>query len=149
MTIAAGKISLTVPQVTAQYLRLRVSTGTVFGMTKLKPPASSTLIDLEWARIYADRIKGELKLLAKTLSELNVHGMHPHIAKGTTLLKAQMKEASRQVSGMRKIASQFESKWVDTIKKALARKRPGFAQRKSTRARPASEKTATSKSQSS
>jgi hypothetical protein len=118
-------------------------------MTKLKPPASSTLIDLEWARIYADRIKGELKLLAKTLSELNVHGMHPHIAKGTTLLKAQMKEASRQVGGMRKIASQFESKWVDTIKKALARKHPDFAERKSTRARPAAKKSAMSKSQSS
>src|ERR1035441_6701904 len=89
-------------------------------MTKLKPPASSALLDLEWARVYADRIKGELKLIAKTLSELNVHGMHPHLAKGAVLLKAQMKHASQQVGGMRKIASQCESNWMDTIKKALA-----------------------------
>jgi hypothetical protein len=114
-------------------------------MTKVKPPASSALIDLEWARVYADRIKGELKLIAKTLAELNVHGMHPHLAKGTTLLKAQMKQASQQVGEMRKIASQFESHWINTIKKALARKHPGIAERKSTRARPASKKTAKSR----
>lgn len=146
-TIAAGKPSRAVPQVTARDLRLLVSTGTVFGMTKLKPPASSALIDLEWARVYADRIKGELKVLAKTLSELNVHGMHPHLAKGATLLKAQMKEASHQIGGMRKIADQFESNWVNTIKKALARKYPALAERKSSRARPTAKKTAPSKSQ--
>ncbi|WP_331961070.1 hypothetical protein [Candidatus Binatus sp.] len=125
-----------------------MSTGTVFGMTKLKPPASSALIDLEWARVYADRIKGELKLLGKTLSELNVHGMHPHLARGAVLLKAQMKDASRQVGGMRKIASQCESNWMNTIKRALARKYPGLAERKPTRARPASKRTAKSKAQS-
>ena len=118
----------------------------MFGMTKLKPPASSALIDLEWARVYADRIKGELKLIAKTLAELNVHGMHPHLAKGATLLKAQMKEASRQVGGMRKIASEFESNWVNTIKRAIARKYPDLAERKSTRATPTAKKTAMSKS---
>jgi len=118
----------------------------VFGMTKLKPPASSALIDLEWARVYADRIKGELKLIAKTLSELNVHGMHPHLAKGAVLLKAQMKQASQQVGGMRKIASQCESNWMNTIKRVLAKKYPGFAERKPTRTRPASKKTATSRS---
>jgi hypothetical protein len=48
---------------------------------------------------------------------------------------------------MIKIASQLESNWMNTIKKALARKDPGFAERKSTRARPASKKTAKSKSQ--
>jgi len=114
----------------------------VFGTTKLKPPASSVVIDLEWARVYPDRIKGELKLIAKTLPELNVHGMHPHLAKGATLLKAQMKQASQQVGEMRKIASQFESNWMNTIKRALARKYPGSAGRKPTRARPASKKTA-------
>ena len=116
-------------------------------MTKLKPPTSSALIDLEWARVYADRIKGELKLLAKTLSELNVHGMHPHLAKGATLLKTQMKQASQQVGGMRKIASQCESNWMNTMKRALARKYPALAERKSSRARPTAKKTATSKSQ--
>jgi len=115
-------------------------------MTKLKPPASSTLIDLEWVRVYADRIKGELKLIAKTLTDLNLHGMHPHLAKGAALLKAQMKEASRQVGGMRKIADEFESNWVNTIKKALAKKYPGLAERKSTEARPMAKKTARSKS---
>ncbi|MGB3552059.1 MAG: hypothetical protein WA993_15305 [Candidatus Binatus sp.] len=115
-------------------------------MTKLKPPTSSALLDLEWARVYADRIKGELKLLAKTLSDLNLHGMHPHLAKGATLLKAQMKQASQQVGGMRKIASAFESRWMDTIKLALARNHIDLAERKSTRARPALKKTAMSKS---
>jgi len=143
------KLSLAVPQVTAQYLRSLGSAGTVFGMTKLKPPASSTLIDLEWARVYADRIKGELKLIAKTLSDFNVHGMHPHLARGAVLLKTQMKQASQQVGGMRKITSQFESNWMNTIKRALAKKYPGFAERKSTRARPASKKTAKRKSRTS
>ncbi len=115
-------------------------------MTKLKPPASSALIDLEWARVYADRIKDELKLIAKTLAELNVHGMHPHLANGATLLKAQMKEASRQVGGMRKIANEFEANWMNTIKRALARKFPDLAKRKSTRARPTAKKTVMSKS---
>ena len=115
-------------------------------MTKLKPPASSALIDLEWARVYADRIKGELKLIAKTLSELNVHGMHPHLAKGAVLLKAQMKQASQQVGGMRKIANQCESNWMNTIKKALARKYPGPAESNPPRATPKAKKTATSRS---
>jgi len=118
----------------------------LFGMTKLKPPASSALIDLEWARVYADRIKHELKLIAKTLADLNVHGMHPHLAKGATLLKAQMKEASRQVGGMRKIANEFETNWMNTIKRALARKFPDLAERKSTRARRTAKKSVTSKS---
>ena len=104
-------------------------------MAKLKPN-SSTLMDLEWARVYADRIKDELKLISKTLSDLNAHAMNPHLVKGAVLLKAQMKEASQQVGGMRKIASQFESNWMNTIKKALARKYPGFNDRQSTRAVP-------------
>jgi hypothetical protein len=103
-------------------------------------PNSSTLIDLEWARVYADRIKDELKLIAKTLSDLNAHAMNPHLAKGAVALKAQMKEASQQVGSMRKIASQFESQWMNTIKKALARSYPGFDQRKSTHAKPAAKK---------
>src|SRR5260221_13259193 len=105
-------------------------------MPKAKP-TSSTLMDLEWARVYADRIKDELKLIAKTLSDLNAHAMHPHLVKGAVALKAQMKEASQQVGSMRKIASQYESNWMSTIKQALARKYPGFDQRKSTRAKPA------------
>jgi len=113
-------------------------------MPKAKP-TSSTLMNLEWARVYADRIKEELKLIAKTLSDLNVHAMHPHLVKGAVLLKAQMKEASQQVGGMRKIASQYESNWMDTIKKALARKYPGFGEGKSERARPAAKKSAKSK----
>ena len=109
-------------------------------MPKAKP-TSSTLMDLEWARVYADRIKDELKLIAKTLSDLNAHAMHPHLVKGAVALKAQMKEASQQVGSMRKIASQYESNWMNTIKKALARKYPGFDQRKSTLAKPAAKRT--------
>ena len=100
-------------------------------MPKAKPN-SSTLMDLEWARVYADRIREELKLIGKTLSDLNAHAMHPHLVKGALLLKAQMKEASQQVGGMRKIASQYESSWMNTIKKALERKYPGFNDGKST-----------------
>jgi len=92
-------------------------------MPKAKP-TSSTLMDLEWARVYADRIKDELKLIAKTLSDLNAHAMHPHIVKGAGLLRAQMKEATQHIGGMRKIADQFESNWMNTINKALARKYP-------------------------
>jgi hypothetical protein len=114
-------------------------------MPKAKP-TSSTLMDLEWARVYADRIKDELKLIAKTLSDLNAHAMHPHLAKNAVALKAQMKEASQQVGSMRKIASQYESNWMSTIKKALARKYPGLDESKSTRAKPAS-KTSKKKSQ--
>ncbi len=113
-------------------------------MPKAKP-TSSTLMDLEWARVYADRIKDELKLIAKTLSDLNAHAMHPHLVKGAVALKAQMKEASQQVGSMRKIASQYESNWMNTIKKALARKYPGFDERKPTRAKPAAKKTSKKK----
>ncbi len=114
-------------------------------MPKAKPN-SSTLMDLEWARVYADRIREELKLIGKTLSDLNAHAMHPHLVKGALLLKAQMKEASQQVGGMRKIASQYESSWMNTIKKALERKYPGFNDGKPTRAKSAKKKTAKSKS---
>ena len=99
-------------------------------MPKAKP-TSSTLMDLEWARVYADRIKDELKMIARTLSDLNAHAMNPHLAKGAVLLKAQMKEASQQVGGMRKIAGQVESNWMNTIKKALARKAPAVDGHKS------------------
>jgi len=104
-------------------------------------PTSSTLMDLEWARVYADRITDELKLIGKTLSDLNAHAMHPHLVKGAVALKAQMKEASQQVGGMRKIASQYESDWMSTIKKALAKKYPGFEDGKPARAKPAAKKT--------
>jgi hypothetical protein len=114
-------------------------------MPKAKPN-SSTLMDLEWARVYADRITDELKLIGKTLSDLNAHAMHPHLVKGALLLKAQMKEASQQVGGMRKIASQYETSWMNTIKKALERKYPGFNDGKSTPAKTARKKTAKSKS---
>ena len=117
----------------------------VIPMPKPKP-TSSTLMDLEWARVYADRIREELKLIGKTLSDLNAHAMHPHLVKGAVLLKAQMKEASQQVGGMRKIASQFESSWMNTIKKALERKYPGFNDGKSKRAKSVRKKTAKSKS---
>ena len=109
-------------------------------MPKAKP-TSSTLMDLEWARVYADRINDELRLIAKTLSDLNAHAMHPHLAKGAVLLKAQMKEASQQVGGMRKIAGQVESHWMNTIKKALARKPPVLDGHKSTHAKTAARKT--------
>ena len=113
-------------------------------MPKAKP-TSATLMDLEWARVYADRITDELGLIAKTLSDLNAHAMHPQLVKGAVLLKAQMKEASQQVGGMRKIAGQVESNWMNTIKKALARKQPGLDEHKSTRAKAAA-KTAKNKS---
>jgi hypothetical protein len=108
-------------------------------MPKAKP-TSSTLVDLQWARVYADRIKDELKLIARTLSDLNAHAMHPHLVKGAVLLKAQMKQASQQVGGMRKIASQYEADWMNTIKKALARKYPDLDENKSTGAKPATKK---------
>ena len=111
-------------------------------MPKAKP-TSATLMDLEWARVYADRIKHELKLLGRTLSDLNAHAMNPHLVKGAVLLKAQMKTASQQIGGMRKIADQVESNWMNTIKKALARKHPGFDDHKATRAKPAAKKTST------
>src|ERR1700723_185826 len=114
-------------------------------MPKAKP-TSSTLMDLEWARVYADRIKDELKVIAKMLSDLNAHAMNPHLAKGAVLLKTQMKQASQQVGSMRKIADQSESNWMSTIKKALARKYPGFEDRKSTPAKPAATKTSKVKS---
>jgi hypothetical protein len=117
----------------------------VIVMPKAKP-SSSTLMDLEWARVYADRIKDELKLIAKTLSDLNAHAMHPHLVKGALALKAQMKEASQQVGGMRKIASQYESSWMSTIKKALERKYPGFNDGKPARGRPAAKRSAKKKS---
>ena len=94
-------------------------------MPKAKP-SSSTLMDLEWARVYADRIKDELKVIAKTLSDLNAHAMNPHLAKGAVLLKMQMKQASQQVGSMRKIVDQSESNWMSTIKKALARRVSGL-----------------------
>jgi hypothetical protein len=90
-------------------------------MTK-KNPLSSALIDLEWARVYAGRIQHELKLIAKTLADHNAHVMNADLAKGAMLLKAQMKEASQQVGGMSKIASQSEKSWMSTIKKALQTK---------------------------
>jgi hypothetical protein len=122
-----------------------VSIGDSDSMPKAKP-TSSTLMDLEWARVYADRIKDELKLIAKTLSDLNAHAMHPHLVKGAVALKAQMKEASQQVGSMRKIASQYESTWMNTIKKALARKYPGFNVGKPTSAKPAAKNTTKKKS---
>jgi hypothetical protein len=109
-------------------------------------PSSSTLMDLEWARVYADRIKDELTLIARTLSDLNAHAMNPHLVASAVRLKAQMKEASQQVGGMRKIASQYESNWMETIKKALAHKYPGFNDRKPARVRPATRKTSSGRS---
>ena len=144
LTITATRLSLKVPYVTPRYLRLCTSIGNSDSMPKAKP-TSSTLMDLEWARVYADRIKDELKLIAKTLSDLNAHAMHPHLVKGAVALKAQMKEASQQVGTMRKIAGQYESNWMNTIKKALARKYPGFNDGKPGRAAPSTKKTARSR----
>ena len=87
-----------------------------------KNPLSSALIDLEWARVYAGRIQHELKLIAKTLADHNAHVMNAELAQGATVLKAQMKEASRQVGGMSRIAAQSEKHWMSTIKKALQTK---------------------------
>jgi len=80
------------------------------------------LISAENQQFVTHRIQDELKLIAKTRSDLNAHAIHPHLVEGAILLKAQMKEASQQVGGMRKIASQFETNWMNTIKKALVRK---------------------------
>ena len=87
-----------------------------------KNPLSSAIIDLEWARVYAGRIQHELKLIAKTLADHNAHVMNADLAKGAMLLRAQMKQASQQVGGMRKIAAQSEKNWMITIKKALQTK---------------------------
>jgi hypothetical protein len=83
---------------------------------------SSALIHLEWARVYAERIQHELKLIGKTLADHNAHVMNTELVKGATLLKAQMKEASQQVGGMRKIAEHSEKAWMVTIQKALEAK---------------------------
>jgi hypothetical protein len=47
---------------------------------------------------------------------------------------------------MRKIANHYESNWMNTIKKALARKYPGFDEGKSTPAKPSAKKTSKKKS---
>ena len=83
-----------------------------------------------------------IPVIAKTLSDLNAHAMHPHLVKGAVALKAQMKQASQQVGSMRKIAGQYESNWMNTIKSALARKYPGFNDDKPARARTAAKKAA-------
>jgi len=95
-----------------------------------KNPQSVTLIDLEWARVYAGRIQLELKTIAKTLADHNAHVMNAELVKGATLLKAQMKEASQQVGGMRKIAAHSEKVWVATIKQALQTKYADARKRK-------------------
>ena len=87
-----------------------------------KTPLSGSLIDLEWARVHAGRIQHELKLIARRLADHNAHIMNAELAKGAMVLKAQMKEASRQVGGMGKIAAQSEKNWMSTIKKALQTK---------------------------
>jgi hypothetical protein len=90
-----------------------------------KNPVSSALIDLEWARVYAGRIQHELKAIARTLADHNAHVMNTELVKGATVLKAQMKQASKQVGGMSKIAAASEKQWVATIKKALETKYSG------------------------
>jgi hypothetical protein len=87
-----------------------------------KTPLSSALIDLEWSRVYAGRIQHELKLIGKTLADHNAHVMNAELVKGIMLLKDQIKQASKQVGAMRKIAEQSEKQWVATIKKALETK---------------------------
>jgi hypothetical protein len=64
------------------------------------PSQQLPLIDLEWARVYASRIQHELKLFARRLADHNAHIMNAELAKGATVLKAQMKQAGQQVGGM-------------------------------------------------
>ncbi|HYL59466.1 MAG TPA: hypothetical protein VEU51_11380 [Candidatus Acidoferrales bacterium] len=96
---------------------------------KLDKPLSKPLVDLEWARVYADRIEDELKLIADSLTALNGHVMNPQIVKGAVTLRAQMKQASKQVGVMREISSQIENQWKDTIKRALRLRQLASAKR--------------------
>lgn len=96
---------------------------------KLDRPLSKPLVDLEWARVYADRIEDELKLIADSLTALNGHVMNPQIVKGAVTLRAQMKQASQQVGTMREISSQIENQWKETIKRALRLKQLASANR--------------------
>ena len=90
----------------------------------LDKPLSKALVDLHWARVYADRIEEELKLIANSLTALHGHVMNPHFVKGALVLRGQMKQASKQVGAMREISSQIENRWKNTIKHALSLKHP-------------------------
>ena len=47
-----------------------------------KNSVSSALIDLEWAEVYAGRIRHELKLLARKLADHNSHVMNLELGRG-------------------------------------------------------------------
>jgi hypothetical protein len=96
---------------------------------KLDKPLSKPLVDLEWARVYADRIEDELKTIADSLTALNGHVMNPQIVKGAVTIRAQMKRASKEVGAMREISSQIENQWKDTIKRALRLKQLASSKR--------------------
>ena len=76
-----------------------------------RKPISGTLIDLEWARVYAGGIQAELKLIAAAIADLNLHVSNPELIRGAALLRAQMKRASKQVGEMREVSSRFEGPW--------------------------------------
>jgi hypothetical protein len=95
----------------------------------LDKPLSKALVDLHWARVYADRIEEELKLIADSLTALHGHVMNPRFVKGALVLRGQMKQASKQVGVMREISSQIENQWKDTIKRALRLKQLASAKR--------------------
>jgi hypothetical protein len=111
---------------------------TVVGMP-LDKPLSKALVDLQWARVYADRIEEELKLVANSLTALNGHVMNPQFVKGALVLRGQMKQASKQVGAMREISRQIENRWKNTIKHALSLKHPAAKPRpRRAKAKPAS-----------
>ena len=58
-----------------------------------KTPLSGSLVDLEWARVYAGRIQHELKLIARRLPDHNAYIMNAELAKGATVLSSD--EAGR------------------------------------------------------
>ena len=87
-----------------------------------KNSVSSALIDLEWAEVYAGRIRHELKLIARKLADHNSHVMNLELGRGAMALKAQMKEACKQVGEISKIAERSEKYWMSTIRKALQTK---------------------------
>ena len=93
----------------------------------LEKPLSKALVDLQWARVYADRIEEELRLIANSLIALHGHVMNPQFVKGALVLRGQMKQASKQVGAMREISSQIENRWTTTIKHALSLKHPPTA----------------------
>jgi hypothetical protein len=81
-----------------------------------KKTMSTTVLDLEWARIYAGTIQEELILISKNIA---THQMSPQLKEGAVLLRAQMKFAAKHVGELREISGRIEDNSKNTKKRAL------------------------------